>query len=135
MTTELSMQELQGVDELAEQLLDSRVAVLSGAGVSTDSGMPDCRGEGAPGRSPMSIDQFLDDPAYRARYWAGGHLGWQRFGAIKPNEGHLALARLERAGVVNGVVTQNVDELHVRAGSRRVVDLHGSMSRVRCQRC
>lgn len=129
------MQQRRTLDDIAVLLADRRVAALTGAGISTDSGIPDYRGEGAPVRSPMSISQFLDDPAYRARYWAGGHLGWKRFSTIEPNAGHRALARLETAGIVHGVVTQNVDGLHVRAGSRRVVDLHGSMSRVRCLRC
>ena len=135
MVVSLDAQQQRSIDEIVLLLEGRRFAVLTGAGVSTDSGIPDYRGEGAPVRSPMSISQFLDDPAYRARYWAGGHLGWQRFSTIAPNAGHRALARLEAAGHANGVVTQNVDGLHVRAGSLRVVDLHGSMSRVRCLRC
>lgn len=111
------------------------VAVLTGAGVSTDSGIPDYRGEGAPVRTPMTFQQFLADLDHRKRYWAGSHLGWKRFSAAEPNTGHLALAGLELAGVVNGVITQNVDGLHLRAGSRRVVDLHGSMDRVVCLTC
>lgn len=83
----------------------------------------------------MTFAQFLDDLDYRKRYWAGSQLGWQRFTAAQPNDGHRALADLELAGVVNGIVTQNVDGLHLRAGSQRVVDLHGSMDRVRCLHC
>ncbi|WGD36206.1 Sir2 family NAD-dependent protein deacetylase [Lysinibacter sp. HNR] len=110
-------------------------AVLTGAGISTDSGIPDYRGEGAPPRNPMSVSQFLGDEAYRKRFWAGSHRAWSTFTTIVPNEGHRALARLESAGVVNGVITQNVDNLHTRAGSLRVVDVHGSMNRIRCLSC
>ncbi|RUR00648.1 Sir2 family NAD-dependent protein deacetylase [Labedella endophytica] len=126
---------LVGVDD-AVTLLRDRVSVfLTGAGVSTDSGIPDYRGEGAPKRSPMNVAQFLTDDAFRRRYWAGSHQGWKRFASSRPNDGHRAIARLESADLSTGVVTQNVDGLHVRAGSRRVVDLHGSMDQVRCLTC
>jgi NAD-dependent SIR2 family protein deacetylase len=117
------------VDSAAEILRGKRVAVLTGAGLSTDSG------KGAPPRSPMTFNQFLSDLDYRKRYWAGSQLGWRRFDAAQPNAGHRALASLELDGRVNGVITQNVDGLHLRAGSQRVVDLHGTMDRVRCLRC
>ena len=113
-------------------LKGARNAVLTGAGVSTDSGIPDYRGAGAPVRPPMTYSQFLADDTYRRRYWAGSHLGWKRFSEARPNDGHRTLAELEAEGVVAGIITQNVDGLHVRAGSRRVVDLHGSMDRVTC---
>jgi NAD-dependent SIR2 family protein deacetylase len=122
--------------DAAERLIRGRtLAVLTGAGISTDSGIPDYRGEGAPVRTPMTFSQFLDSESYRKRYWAGSHLGWRRFSGARPNAGHRALASLEAAGVTNGVVTQNVDGLHLGAGSARVVDLHGSMDRVRCLDC
>jgi NAD-dependent SIR2 family protein deacetylase len=123
------------VDAAADILRGRRVAVLTGAGLSTDSGIPDYRGEGAPVRTPMTFTQFLNDPEYRKRYWAGSQLGWHRFDKAEPNDGHRALAALELDGGVNGVITQNVDGLHLRAGSQRVVDLHGTMDRVRCLRC
>ncbi|MEP6841985.1 MAG: Sir2 family NAD-dependent protein deacetylase [Pseudolysinimonas sp.] len=123
------------VQQAVELLHDRTVVVLTGAGVSTDSGIPDYRGEGAPVRTPMTFDHFLADENGRRRYWAGSHLGWRHFSAAEPNAGHRALAELELAGVVNGIVTQNVDGLHLRAGSRRVVDIHGSMDRVRCLHC
>ena len=116
-------------------LVGKTAAILTGAGLSTDSGIPDYRGEGAPVRSPMTFRQFIDDTDYRKRYWAGSHLGWRRFSAAGPNGGHDAIADLEAAGVLSGVITQNVDGLHLRAGSQRVVDLHGSMDRVRCLHC
>lgn len=112
-----------------------RLFVLTGAGVSTDSGIPDYRGKGSPVRTPMSFQQFRASERFRQRYWAGSHLGWRRFRAATPNAGHLALTDLEAAGIVNGVVTQNVDDLHLRAGTRHVVDLHGSMHTVSCLSC
>jgi NAD-dependent SIR2 family protein deacetylase len=123
------------VDQAAEILRGKRIAVLTGAGLSTDSGIPDYRGAGAPVRSPMTFTQFLSDAEYRKRYWAGSQLGWRRFDSAEPNAGHRALAALEVRGGVNGVITQNVDGLHLRAGSMRVVDLHGTMDRVRCLHC
>ncbi|MDQ1597487.1 MAG: hypothetical protein QOI70_911 [Microbacteriaceae bacterium] len=123
------------LDAAAEVLHGKTIAVLTGAGVSTDSGIPDYRGEGAPARNPMTFQQFLKDREYRKRYWAGSHLGWRRFDGATPNEGHQTIAELESAGTVNGVITQNVDGLHLRAGSQRVVDLHGTMDRVRCLTC
>jgi NAD-dependent SIR2 family protein deacetylase len=123
------------VDAAAALLSGRRIAVLTGAGLSTDSGIPDYRGEGAPVRTPMTFTQFLSDTNYRKRYWAGSQLGWRRFDGAEPNAGHRALASLELDGGVNGVITQNVDGLHLRAGSQRVVDLHGSMDRVRCLSC
>lgn len=125
----------EGLDRAAELLADRRIAVLTGAGVSTDSGIPDYRGEGRVVRKPMTFEEFRTDETKRRRYWAGSHLGWRTFAAAQPNDGHRALAALEQAGVVSGIVTQNVDGLHLRAGSRRVVEIHGSMDRVVCLRC
>lgn len=123
------------VDDAVEVLAGRRIAVLTGAGVSTDSGIPDYRGEGAPVRTPMTAQQFLASDDARRRYWVGSHLGWRSFSAAHPNAGHAALAALETRGVASGVITQNVDGLHVRAGSRRVVELHGTMRRVFCTHC
>lgn len=135
LTTRLTPELERGIDETVALLAGRRFAVLTGAGVSTDSGIPDYRGEGAPKRTPMTFQQFLADDRFRKRYWAGSHLGYRRFAAARPNEGHRALARLESAGAANGVITQNVDGLHKQAGSQRVVDLHGSMDRVLCLVC
>jgi NAD-dependent SIR2 family protein deacetylase len=134
-TAESSTDAERGLTAAAGVLEGRRIAVLSGAGISTDSGIPDYRGDGAPKRRPMNFQQFLGDDEFRKRYWAGSHLGYERFRAAAPNDGHRALAALESEGIVNGVVTQNVDGLHSRAGSRRVVDLHGSMDRVLCLDC
>lgn len=121
--------------ERAIARLGGRIAVLTGAGISTDSGIPDYRGDGAPVRRPMTIQQFRSGPSFQQRYWAGSYLGWSRFAAALPNAGHLALVGLEREGRVVGVVTQNVDGLHGKAGSMRVVEVHGSGDRVLCLDC
>ncbi|WP_199220395.1 NAD-dependent protein deacetylase [Homoserinimonas hongtaonis] len=125
----------EAMDAFVTIVRGGTLAVLTGAGMSTDSGIPDYRGEGAPARTPMTYSQFLESAEYRKRYWAGSHLGWRAFSAARPNGGHRALATLEEHGITNGVVTQNVDGLHVAAGSTKVVDLHGSMDRVRCLDC
>jgi NAD-dependent SIR2 family protein deacetylase len=121
--------------ELVALLQGRRVTVLTGAGMSTDSGIPDYRGPDSPPSNPMTIRQFTSDPEFRQRYWARNHLGWRHMDRTLPNAGHRALAALERAGVVTGVSTQNVDLLHSKAGSRRVIDLHGSYARVICLDC
>lgn len=123
------------VDAAAGILRGHTVAFATGAGVSTDSGIPDYRGAGSEPRTPMSISQFLDDERFRKRYWAGSQLGWRRFSSVRPNAAHVAIAELEASGVANGVITQNVDGLHRAAGSRTVVELHGTMDRVRCTEC
>ena len=134
-SAELSSAALAQIDQAMPLLAGRSIAVLTGAGVSTDSGIPDYRGEGAPVRTPMTFQQFMVDAQYRKRYWAGSHLGWKHFDAARPNTGHLVLAELEASGHVNGIITQNVDGLHLRAGSQRVVDLHGTMDKVRCLTC
>lgn len=126
---------IESVARAVDALAGRRIAVLTGAGVSTDSGIPDYRGQGAPVRKPMTVDQFLGSDQARRRYWVGSHLGWNAFAAAAPNAGHVALATLEDRGVASGIITQNVDGLHVKAGSRRVVELHGTMRRVFCTRC
>lgn len=121
--------------ELVALLAGRRIAVLTGAGISTDSGIPDYRGPDSPPSNPMTIQQFTSDPLFRQRYWARNHVGWRRMDDTEPNAGHRALATLERAGLVTGLITQNVDLLHTKAGSRNVVNLHGSYARVICLDC
>ncbi|MGE2728903.1 NAD-dependent protein deacetylase [Mycolicibacterium vaccae] len=121
--------------ELVALLRGRRVAVLTGAGMSTDSGIPDYRGPDSPPSNPMTIRQFTSDAAFRQRYWARNHVGWRHMDEKMPNAGHRALAALERAGVVTGLITQNVDLLHTKAGSHAVVDLHGTYARVICLDC
>jgi len=121
--------------ELVAALTGRRVTVLTGAGMSTDSGIPDYRGPDSPPANPMTIRQFTSDPVFRQRYWARNHLGWRHMDATRPNARHRALAALEAAGVVHGVITQNVDLLHTKAGSRNVINLHGRYDRVVCLDC
>ncbi|MFF2296677.1 NAD-dependent protein deacetylase [Arthrobacter sp. NPDC058127] len=109
-----------------------RLAVLTGAGLSTDSGIPDYRGPGAAPRNPMTYQEFIGSPANRRRYWARNHLGWSHLRHADPNAGHAAVALLERRGLITGLITQNVDRLHEDAGSINVVDLHGRYDRVIC---
>nr|WP_062520279.1 Sir2 family NAD-dependent protein deacetylase [Demequina silvatica] len=123
------------VSRAVEVLAGRTIAALTGAGLSTDSGIPDYRGDGAPRRTPMTFQDFVGDEAKRRRYWVGSHLGWKAFSATRPNAGHRALAGLEAAGVITGLVTQNVDGLHLRAGSREVVELHGNMRGATCLAC
>ncbi len=122
---------------LVDLLRGRRIAVLAGAGISTESGIPDYRGPETKHveRRPVQYDDFVRDAAARQRYWARASRGWARMTGARPNDGHRALARLERAGLVEGVVTQNVDGLHAAAGSRRVIELHGALDRVVCLGC
>ncbi|MDM4141871.1 MULTISPECIES: NAD-dependent deacetylase [Mycobacterium] len=121
--------------ELVTVLAGRRIAVLTGAGMSTDSGIPDYRGPDSPPGNPMTIRQFTGDPAFRQRYWARNHVGWRHMDDTLPNAGHRALAALEDASVVTGVITQNVDLLHSKAGSRNVINLHGTYAQVICLSC
>ena len=121
--------------ELVALLKGRRIAVLTGAGMSTDSGIPDYRGPDSPPSNPMTIRQFTSDAEFRQRYWARNHLGWRHMDQTRPNAGHRALAALERAGVVNGLITQNVDLLHTKAGSSVVINLHGTYAQVICLAC
>ncbi|MGY2876206.1 NAD-dependent SIR2 family protein deacetylase [Marmoricola sp. URHA0025 HA25] len=116
-------------------LADRRWLVLTGAGVSTDSGIPDYRGSGAPVRTPMTLQQFRSGHTARQRYWARSFLGWSAMGTARPNQTHHLLARLEVEGRLTGLITQNVDGLHRAAGHRDVVELHGRIDHVVCLDC
>ncbi|WP_251091653.1 NAD-dependent protein deacetylase [Streptomyces sp. Caat 7-52] len=122
---------------VADALSDGDVLVLSGAGLSTESGIPDYRGEGGSLRrhTPMTYQDFTAAAQARRRYWARSHLGWRTFGRARPNAGHRAVAAFGRHGLLSGVITQNVDGLHQTAGSEGVVELHGSLDRVVCLSC
>jgi NAD-dependent SIR2 family protein deacetylase len=129
------------VDELIEQLADlaagGGVVALSGAGVSTDSGIPDYRGPtGAVRRTaPMTYREFVTDAVARQRYWARSQIGWRHVRRARPNPAHVAVAELERGGWSAGLITQNVDGLHHAAGSRDVIELHGNLARTICLGC
>ncbi|GAA0301045.1 NAD-dependent protein deacetylase [Streptomyces polychromogenes] len=122
---------------VADALRAGGVLVLSGAGLSTESGIPDYRGEGGSlsRHTPMTYQDFTASAGARQRYWARGHLGWRTFGRALPNAGHRAVAAFGRHGLLSGVITQNVDGLHQAAGSEGVVELHGSLGRVVCLSC
>jgi NAD-dependent SIR2 family protein deacetylase len=113
------------------------VVVLSGAGLSTESGIPDYRGPSGLQRNakPMTYQTFTGDPVARRRYWARSYLGWRTIAGAAPNDGHRAVARLQRAGLVSGIVTQNVDGLHQAGGADPVIELHGGLDRVVCLGC
>ena len=111
------------------------IAILTGAGISTDSGIPDYRGPDSPPSNPTTISQFTADAAFRQRYWARNHVGWRHMDSRRPNAGHRAVATLQHAGAITGVITQNVDLLHTKAGSTGVIDLHGTYDRVICLGC
>lgn len=127
--------DLETLNSIRSLLTGKRIALLTGAGLSTDSGIPDYRGPDSPPRSPMTYQEFVGDPANRQRYWARNHIGWSRLRHADPNEGHRAAAEMERRGLLSGVITQNVDRLHEDAGSFNVVDLHGRYDQVVCLKC
>ena len=110
---------------------------LTGAGISSASGIPTYRDHKGTwlGSQPIQHDEFISDQSKRQRYWSRSALGWPRVSAAQPNESHTALVKLEQAGLLSGVITQNVDRLHQRAGLQRVIDLHGRLDRVKCLDC
>lgn len=121
--------------DLGDLIAAGGVLALTGAGMSTESGIPDYRGPNGERRvTPMTIDQFRDEGG-RRRYWSRAYVGWDKFRAARPNDGHAALATLQRRGLVDAVITQNVDGLHQAAGSEAVVELHGTLTRVVCLDC
>ena len=122
-------------DAIARVLRGRRVVVLAGAGMSTESGIPDYRGAGRSPRRSIQFREFVQSASVRKRYWARSAAGWPVMVAARPNAAHQALAALEERGHVAGVITQNVDGLHAAAGSREVVELHGALARVRCLDC
>jgi NAD-dependent SIR2 family protein deacetylase len=130
-----ALSELAG---LAELVAGGSVAILSGAGLSTESGIPDYRGPTGLARragTPMTYQAFTGSAAARQRYWARSYLGWGHIARAEPNTGHRAVAELGRRGLLAGIITQNVDGLHQAAGAGQVIELHGSLDRVRCLGC
>ena len=124
-------------ESLVDLVGDGGVVILSGAGISTDSGIPDYRGpSGALRRhTPMTYQTFMKDPEARHRYWARSYLGWRQMRRARPNPAHGAVARLQKQGLVEGVITQNVDGLHQAAGATGVIELHGGLDRAVCLNC
>ena len=124
-----------GLDYAREQLAGKSILVLTGAGVSTESGIPDYRGEGKTERHPMTFDVFMGTETARARYWARSYVGWSVIANAKPNGSHFALAQAESLGRISHIITQNVDSLHQQAGSKKVTELHGRLDKVICMSC
>jgi NAD-dependent SIR2 family protein deacetylase len=125
-----------GLDAFADLLAGGDVLVLTGAGISTESGIPDYRGPDGQRRvQPMEYSEFVGSSAARQRYWARSYVGWQRFSTAGPNAGHRAVAALQGAGLLGPVITQNVDGLHQAAGAQDVTELHGALARVVCLTC
>jgi NAD-dependent SIR2 family protein deacetylase len=125
------------LQDLVELMRGKQVVALTGAGCSTESGIPDYRGPETKrrARNPIKFLEFIKQPGERARYWSRSMIGWPRLSEARPNAGHLALAALEDAGVMRGIITQNVDRLHHAAGSKRVIELHGALAEVCCLDC
>jgi len=123
-------------ERLVELMRGGNITVLSGAGLSTESGIPDYRGPDGKRRVvPMTYGEFVASPANRQRYWARSFVGWRRFAGAGPNDGHRAVADLQRLGLVRAIITQNVDGLHQLAGARDVLELHGNLALARCLDC
>lgn len=122
-------------DAAIDLLRTHRFVALTGAGLSTDSGIPDYRGPNSPSRTPMTYQEFASGPSAQQRYWARSHIGWGAMKRADPNPGHLALARLEVLGSLALLVTQNVDGLHEQAGSHNLCALHGRIADVVCLTC
>lgn len=123
------------IEVARERIAGKSLFVLTGAGLSTDSGIPDYRGQGRVAKHPMTYDTFMASNEAQQRYWARSYVGWSRIASAVPNLGHKALARAEEQGKVSTLVTQNVDGLHQEAGSKSVIDLHGRLDRVVCMGC
>lgn len=134
-STTLSESARYGLDYARKVLAGKSIVVLTGAGVSTESGIPDYRGEGKKERHPMTFDVFMGSESARLRYWARSYVGWSVMASAMPNGSHFALARAESLGQVAHIITQNVDSLHQQAGSEAVTDLHGRLDRVICMDC
>ncbi|MQA32762.1 NAD-dependent protein deacetylase [Modestobacter roseus] len=128
---------VDGLDELTGLLAGGGALVLSGAGLSTDSGIPDYRGVTGSLRrhTPMTWQTFTGDPRGRHRYWARSFVGWRQIAGARPNGGHVAVAGLQALGAVGEVITQNVDGLHQAGGARDVLELHGGLDRTVCLAC
>ena len=133
--SELSDAASYSIEVARRSLAGKKLWVITGAGISTDSGIPDYRGEGRVARHPMTFDIFLGSFEAQQRYWARSFVGWSRIALAKPNPGHFALASAESQGALSYLITQNVDGLHQEAGSKSVIDLHGRLDRVICLGC
>lgn len=132
---QLSSAALFSLETARERLLGKSIFVLTGAGLSTDSGIPDYRGQGRIAKHPMTYDTFMGSFEAQQKYWARSYVGWSRISQAQPNRGHYALAKAQSSGRISSLVTQNVDGLHQEAGSKAVIDLHGRLDQVICMSC
>ena len=132
---QLSAAAAYSIDFARQKLAGLSIVCLTGAGISTDSGIPDYRGEGRVVRHPMTYDVFMGSHEARVRYWARSYVGWSRIAEAKPNAGHRALAKAQIEGKLGAIITQNVDGLHQVAGASNVIDLHGRLDQVICTKC
>lgn len=123
------------IDQLSDLVADGGVLVITGAGMSTDSGVPDYRGSGQPERPSIEYDDFIGQEHWRKHLWERNEASWRLLTSVEPAPAHRALAALEEAGLLTGIITQNVDRLHTRAGSRQVAEMHGRFDLVRCVSC
>ena len=126
---------LYGLEHARRLIEGKRTLVLTGAGISTSSGIPDYRGAGRVQKHPLTFDEFMGSKQNQARYWARSYVGWHRIASAEPNPGHLALSEAEQLSKIFHIITQNVDGLHQKAGSKNVVELHGRLDRVLCTGC
>ena len=126
---------LYGLEHARKLIEGKRTLVLTGAGISTSSGIPDYRGAGRVQKHPLTFDEFMSSKENQARYWARSYVGWHRIASAEPNPGHLALSEAEQLSKIFHIITQNVDGLHQKAGSKNVVELHGRLDRVLCTGC
>lgn len=131
----LSAAAAYSIDVARDLLSGKTIVALTGAGLSTDSGIPDYRGEGRVAKHPMTYDVFMGSHEARIRYWARSYVGWSRIADAKPNLGHKSLSSAQAAGRLGSIITQNVDGLHQSAGAVDVIDLHGRLDRVICTAC
>ena len=127
--------QIRGMKKTLKLLEGKRFCVITGAGLSTDSGIPDYRGTGSAPKKPLDFEPFIKSEQYRKEFWIDGYQDWCDFSPAEPNQAHLAIADLELFGIVNGVITQNVDGLHYEAGSDSVAELHGNMYTTSCLTC
>ena len=126
---------IEAAEALAELMRGKKTIAITGAGISTDSGLPDYRGQGTTEKPSIEYDMFVDDPVWQRWVWQRNHETWRVFNSLEPSPGHKAIARLEKAGLISGVATQNIDGLHTKAGTNNVWKLHGSFAHARCLAC
>ena len=125
----------EGAEAAAELMRGKRTIAITGAGLSTDAGLPDYRGKGSTDVPSVDYDQFVCDPVWQRWVWQRNQETWKAVASLKPTAGHLAITRMQHAGLITAVATQNVDDLHTRAEAQNVFELHGNFRSVQCVDC